>query len=109
MLRRFLVERDIEGLGAISLDEMAALAEGSSAILASMVGIQWQHTYVAEHKSFSIYLAESEEYLRQHADVGGFPITRIVEIKTVVDASIPSHAVREAEMVQNQRARGRNK
>lgn len=45
-------------------------------------GIQfgdWQHSYVAGEKTFCIYLAESEEVIREHAELSGFPVSAVTE------------------------------
>ena len=41
--------------------------------------------YVAADRTFCIYLAESEALIRQHADLSGIPVTRIVEIPQIID------------------------
>jgi hypothetical protein len=33
--------------------------------------VQWQHSYVSQGKTFCIYLAESEDAIREHASHGG--------------------------------------
>lgn len=32
---------------------------------------QWQHSYVADGKTFCIYLATDEDAIREHASIGG--------------------------------------
>lgn len=43
-----------------------------------------QQSYVTGDKIFCIYKAENEELLREHATKGGFPITSITEINTII-------------------------
>ena len=33
--------------------------------------VQWQHSYVADGKTFCIYLAEDEAAIHEHAKIGG--------------------------------------
>ena len=49
--------------------------------------MQWQHSYVAADRTFCVYLAEDERAIREHAEISGFPATRIVEISKVIDPS----------------------
>lgn len=85
-LKRYLIERDIPGIGGMSIVELCGAARTSNQAI-SKVGnsIQWQHSYVAGDKSFCIYLSESEDEIRQHAELSGFPITRIFEVPQVID------------------------
>ena len=47
--------------------------------------IQWIETYVAADKTFCVYLAANDEIIRKHAEISGFPATRITEITKVID------------------------
>jgi len=90
MFRRYLVERDIDGLDQMTMGELAALADKSNAAIADMVGVQWQQSFVGKGRAYSLYLAESEADLREHARLTGLPIARITEISVVLDPSTPS-------------------
>lgn len=48
-------------------------------------GIQWEHTYLTADRLYCIYLAESEQLVREHARRAGLPATRVVEVKQVID------------------------
>ena len=86
MLKRYLIERDIPGIGGMSIVELCGAARTSNQAVEKVgPGLQWQHSYVAGDKSFCIYLAESEDEIRNHAELSGFPITRIVEVPQVID------------------------
>lgn len=85
-LRRYLIERDIPGIGGMSIVELCGAARASnSAIRQIGDGIQWQHSYVGGDKTFCIYLAPNEEVIRRHAELSGIPVTRIVEIPQIID------------------------
>ena len=45
----------------------------------------WHHSYVAGNKTFCIYLAEDENVIRRHAELSGFPATKITEVATIID------------------------
>jgi hypothetical protein len=46
--------------------------------------VHWQHSYTGP---LCVYLAEDERAIREHAEVSGFPATRIVEISKAIDPS----------------------
>lgn len=85
-MKRFLIERDIAGIGAFSPTELCGAARASNQAL-STIGpdIQWQHSYVSADKTFCIYLARSEEEIRKHTSLSGIPFTRITEVPTIID------------------------
>ena len=85
-LRRYLIERDIQGVGGMSIVELCGAARASNRAI-EQIGkdIQWQHSYVAGDKTFCIYLAVNETVIRKHAELSGIPITRIVEIPRIID------------------------
>lgn len=86
-LKRFLIERDIPGVGGMSIVELCGAARASNRAIENIgTGlIQWQHSYVAGDKTFCIYLATSEDVIRKHADLSGIPVTRIIEIPQIID------------------------
>jgi hypothetical protein len=47
--------------------------------------IQWVESYVADDKTFCVYLAKDEQVIRKHAEVSGFPATKITEIRRTID------------------------
>ena len=47
--------------------------------------IQWVESYVAENKTFCVYLAKDEAIIRKHAEISGFPATKITEVRKMID------------------------
>jgi hypothetical protein len=87
-LKRFVIERDIVGVGAMSERELCGAAATSNAALAQLAPtVQWEHSYVAGDKTFCIYLAENEEVIQRHAQLSGFPATRITPVHAIIDPS----------------------
>lgn len=85
-LKRYLIEREIPGIGGMSIVELCGAARASnSAICRIGPGIQWQHSYVAGDKTYCIYLAESEDVIREHAELSGFPANAVTEIARIID------------------------
>lgn len=85
MLRRFIVERDIPGVGALSEQALGDAARVSNQALGKLSGVQWQMSFVARDKTFCVYLADSEAAIREHARLSGFPAGRITETHCVID------------------------
>ena len=83
---KFLIEREIHGAGDMSQQQLQAVSEKSCAVLRNLgPEIQWVHSYVTGDKSYRVYIAPSEQMVREHARLGGFPANRISEIKSVID------------------------
>lgn len=85
MMKRYVIEREIPGIGAASEADLGTAARTSNDALARTPGVQWEHSYVVADKTFCIYLAESEDRIREHARLSGFPATRITEVVTIID------------------------
>ena len=85
-LKRFVIERDVPGIGHTSVTELCGAARASNLAI-DQVGpaIQWVHSYVANDKTFCVYLADSEDSIRQHSDLSGIPFTAITEVPQVID------------------------
>jgi hypothetical protein len=85
-MKRYVIEREIPGIGEFSLTELCGAARASNKALASIgPRIQWQHSYVAGDKTFCIYLAESEEDIARHSELSGIPVGRITEVPQIID------------------------
>lgn len=83
---KYLIERELPGAGSLTDDELQALSEKSCGVLAELGGdVQWQHSYVTGDKIFCVYLAPSEELVREHARRGGFPANTVSRVTTVID------------------------
>jgi hypothetical protein len=85
MLKRYVIERDLPGVGQMKSEELGGAAKASNTALSELSGVQWEHSYVAGDKTFCIYLAESEERIHEHAARSGFPATKITEISKIID------------------------
>ena len=82
-LQKFIIERDIPKVGREQLRQAAAK---SNDVLRQLgPDIQWVESYVADNKTFCVYLAKDEAIIRKHAEISGFPATKITTVKTVID------------------------
>lgn len=82
----FVIERDIPEVGTFERQQLKeASAKSNEALRQLAPEIQWQHSYVAGDKTFCIYLASDEDVIHKHAEISGFPATKITEIKRMID------------------------
>lgn len=85
-MKRYVIERDIAGIGDFSVTELCGAARASNEALTTIgPRIQWQHSYVAGEKTFCVYLAESEEDIVRHSELSGIPVSRITEVFQIID------------------------
>jgi hypothetical protein len=83
---RYLIERQLPGAGDLSSNDLQNIARKSCDVLTDLgPQIQWVHSYVTDDKITCVYLAPNEQIIREHAARGGFPVTRISEIRAVID------------------------
>ena len=86
VMKRYLIERDIPGIGGMSIVELCGAARASNrAVEAIGKAIHWQLSYVAADKVFCIYLAENEAAIHKHAELSGIPVGRITEVPQIID------------------------
>jgi hypothetical protein len=83
---KFVIEREIPGLGNLSDVELKEISGKSLNILKDMgCEIQWLHSYVTGDKLYCVYLAPDEETVREHARRGGFPANRVSAVRRLID------------------------
>jgi len=85
-MKKYVIERDLPGAGRLSQAELNAASKKSRDALASLkTNVQWVQSYVTDDKIYCVYLAESEDEIRNHAQAAGLPATRISPVKTILD------------------------
>jgi hypothetical protein len=85
-LRKFIIERDIPAVGSFEREQLRGAAAKSNEALRTLgPDIQWQESYVADNKTFCVYLAKDEAIIKKHAELSGFPATKITEVKKMID------------------------
>ncbi len=86
MLRRYIIERDIPTVGSFERDQLRAASAQSNGVLDKLApDIQWVESFVAADKTFCVYLAKDEDMIRKHAEMSGFPATKITEVRKMID------------------------
>jgi hypothetical protein len=83
---KFVIEREIPGLGNMTDAEIRETARHSVKVLTEMgPEIQWLQSYVTGDKLYCVYLAPDEATVREHARRGGFPANRISAVRRMMD------------------------
>ncbi len=83
---KFVIERDIPGAGEFPPEKWQKAAQKSVETLKELgPEIQWVQSYVTGDKLYCIYIAPSEEFIREHAEKSGITASRIAPIATVID------------------------
>lgn len=87
-MRKFMIERELPAVGSLEREELRAAAAKSNEALAQLApDVQWVESFVADDKTFCVYLATGEDVIRKHAEISGFPANRITEIRRSIDPS----------------------
>jgi hypothetical protein len=83
---KYVIEREIPGVGELTCDQLQAISQKSCAVLSDLgPEIQWIESYVVDDRIYCVYIAPNEELIREHARQGGFPANRISEVRTIID------------------------
>src|SRR3546814_10126654 len=73
-------------LGGLSPDQLKDASQGSCNVLRQLgPDIQWVHSYVTDDKIYCVYRAPSEELIRRHAEMAGFPANSLARICATID------------------------
>jgi hypothetical protein len=85
-MKRYVIERDLPGVGGMNREQLKQAAATSNDALAKLNGkAQWVQSFVVADKTFCIYLADGEASVREHARLSGFPANKITEVRSVID------------------------
>jgi hypothetical protein len=83
---KFLIERELPGAGALPADALRGLSQKSCGVLRELgPDVQWVHSYVTDDRITCVYVAPDEASVREHARRGGFPVDRVMRIRTTID------------------------
>ncbi len=86
---KYIIHRDIPGVGFLSQEEYRAAAAKSNAVIAEMnaekKGIQWVHSYATQDVMFCIYIVDDEALIYEHSERSGFPADVVRKVTTTVD------------------------
>ncbi len=85
-MNRYIIERAIPEVGSFEREQLAAAAAASNDALAQLApDIQWVESFVTADKTFCVYLAKDEDAIRKHAEISGFPATKVTQVARTID------------------------
>ena len=85
-MKRFLIERNIPGVGALNGQQLKEASATSNAALAKLAGkVQWVQSYVVDDKTVCEYLADQESSVHEHARLSGFPASKVTEVHAIIE------------------------
>ena len=83
---RFVIEREIPGIGSWGPEKLQKAAARSCEVLRNLgPDIQWLTSSRTGDRLYCVYIAASPDLIQQHAAQGGFPCNRISEVRDVID------------------------
>ena len=83
---KYVIERDLPGAGKLTRLELQRISQKSCGVIDKLGSeIHWVHSYVTGDKIYCVYVAPSEDLIREHAKQGGFPANRISAVKAMID------------------------
>jgi Protein of unknown function (DUF4242) len=84
-MKRFIIERDLPGAAKLSGEELQTIAQKSCEVITHLdKQYVWEHSYVADNKLYCVHMAPDQETVIEHSRRGGFPITSVHEVKTII-------------------------
>ncbi|TPI20647.1 MULTISPECIES: DUF4242 domain-containing protein [unclassified Mesorhizobium] len=85
-MHKYIIEREIPEVGTFEREQLRDASKASNAVLAELgPDIQWVESFVADDKTFCVYLAKDEAIIQRHAKMSGFPATKITRVKRLFD------------------------
>jgi hypothetical protein len=85
-MKRYMIEREIPKIGSLQRAQLQEGAAKSNQVLRQLgPDIQWLESYVTADKMYCMYLATNEALIHRHAELSGFPATKVTEIGRMID------------------------
>jgi Protein of unknown function (DUF4242) len=92
-MRKFIIERELPKIGSAEREQLRDAARKSNEVLAQLApDVQWVESYVADDKTFCVYMAKGEGVICRHAELSGFPASKITEVKRTIDPTTANGA-----------------
>jgi hypothetical protein len=86
---QYVIEREIEGAGEMSAEELREVSLSSIATIKSIKSlgpeIRWLQSYVTDNKVYCVFVAPDEDAVRRHAEMTGLPVDRISRVQGMLD------------------------
>jgi hypothetical protein len=85
VMKKYVIEREIPNVGSLDPEQLREAAAKSNQALRDLgPDIQWQESFVAADKTFCVYLARDEAIIHRHAELSGFPASKVTEIGNII-------------------------
>lgn len=92
-MNKYVIERQIPGVGRMTIDDIRAVARKSISVLDGLgVDIQWVESYIVNDKLYCVYLSTSEELIREHGRLTGIPVNSVEKVARVIDPTVATSA-----------------
>lgn len=93
---KYVIEREIPNAGALGRDQLQAISQTSCSVLRDMgPEIQWVESFVTDNKIYCIYIAPSEDAIREHARRGNFPANAVSMVRNRIDPTTAEDLVKQ--------------
>jgi hypothetical protein len=87
-MRKYMIEREIPKVGTLEGEQLRQAAAKSNQVLRQLgPDIQWLESFIAANKMYCMYLATDESLIHRHAELSGFPATKVTEIRRMIDVT----------------------
>jgi len=85
-MKTYMIEREIPKIGTLEREQIRQSAAKSNQVLRQLgPDIQWLESFVTTDKMYCLYLATDEALIQRHAQLSGFPATKVTEIGKRID------------------------
>jgi hypothetical protein len=85
---KYVIERDVPGAAKMKAQDLKEMSQKSCGVLKKMGSeIQWLESYVTGDKIYCVYISPNETMIREHAKLGGFPVSRVSEVSSIIDTT----------------------
>ena len=85
-MKKYMIEREIPKVGTLECGQLRdAAAKSNEALRQLGSDIQWLESFVADDKTFCVYLAKDEAIIHKHAELSGFPASKVTEVGKIID------------------------
>ena len=85
-MKKYMIEREIPKVGTLECGQLRdAAAKSNEALRQLGPDIQWLESFVADDKTFCVYLAKDQAIIHKHAELSGFPASKVTEVGKIID------------------------
>jgi hypothetical protein len=91
-MKKYMIEREIPKIGSLERERLQEGASKSNQVLRQLgPDIQWLESFITANKMYCMYLAADESLIHRHAELSGFPATKVTEIGKTIDPTTANH------------------